>query len=79
MIMHGQSRGVSEAWRPPRQQALANQGLTYSVIFSVCRSCASEKPVWGPTHHVLIGLMSLCLSGIVKLILHFINNAQAVG
>lgn len=35
--------------------------------------------VWGPVHHVFIGLMSLCLSGIVKLILYFIQNAQAVG
>lgn len=33
--------------------------------------------VWGPIHHVFIGLMSLCLSGIVHLILHFIKAGEA--
>ncbi len=33
--------------------------------------------VWGPVHHVFIGLMSLCLSGIVKLILYFIQQGAA--
>ena len=33
--------------------------------------------VWGPAHHVFLGLMSLCASGIVKLIIHFIDpNGQ---
>ncbi len=33
--------------------------------------------VWGPVHHVFIGLMSLCLSGIVKLLLYFIQQGAA--
>jgi hypothetical protein len=34
--------------------------------------------VWGPAHHVFIGLMSLCASGIVHLVLWFIGQG-AVG
>ena len=33
--------------------------------------------VWGPVHHVFLGMMSLCLSGIVKLILYFIQQGAA--
>jgi len=29
--------------------------------------------VWGPVHHVFLGMMSLCLSSIVHLMLHFIQ------
>ena len=66
---------------------LANVVLPMNAVVQLAKAIGAgsgifsrtgHTPVWGPTHHVFIGLMSLCLSGIVKLILHFINNAQAV-
>lgn len=67
---------------------LANVILPMNAVAQLAKAIGAGSGVfsrtghvrlWDPIHHVFIGLMSLCLSGIVKLILHFIDNAHAVG